>query len=335
MKLMPSATTHIPVKWLQTNCFQKSSFGVLTLVTVSTLFGCASLPGNDKSIDATLDPAGNSAIIPENTGFGEPDENTDDSSLASTQNPAGPVIGAQCDINAELGTTINALADDLTNQKIPYTLGEESIGEWRDCSGVFLRFSSALAESCPVLESRVAASAGVAKYTPGEDNQVTGVEARGQRSTRSIAQWYNSQGGFTPVTYASPANAGLGATDADIARLVDIRDRIKVGSVLWFSYQKPQIDDDTQLLFSNRINHMGVVTKVITDKNGELERYEMFHGHGKRNDLAERTTEHFWKWPSNYRSYEKYPPLGFWGQYLVGIAPVFAGPTDAITLSSN
>ena len=35
------------------------------------------------------------------------------------------------------------------------------------------------------------------------------------------------------------------------------------------------------------------------------------------------TTTHYWNWPSQYTSEgQSYPPLGYWGQYLVGIAAI-------------
>ena len=327
IRIQPSDSTVMLMNFLSVTCFKRLLFGVLAFLTIGSLYGCAS---PRSGVDPIIEPL--ASVGPGDTIVDVPDETTTASTLSAT----GPVIEARCDFNSELGTTVKTLVNDLTKQKIPYTLGEESIGEWRDCSGVFLRFSSALAQSCPMLESRLAASAGVKKYNPDTNNMVKGVEARGERSTRTIAKWYNAQGGFTPVTYAAPHNKDLGATGRDIAQLEGIRDLIKVGSVLWFSRHKPQRGDDIQSLFEKHINHMGVVTNVIFDDDGVLKRYEMFHGHGKRGNPAKSTKQHFWEWPSEYNNHERYPPLGFWTQYLVGISPVFAGQTDeVITLTAN
>lgn len=254
------------------------------------------------------------------------------------QPPEDPAIAISqnCNIDGGLGTTVNSIVDRLTEQKIPYVLASDTdrIGEWRDCSGIFLRFSSALAAACPALESQLAASAGVKAYAPGQANRVEGVTTPGQRSTRTIAQWYHKQGSFTPVVYPSPRDGAAATTPADVEALAEIRDGIKVGTVLWFSRHKPQKNEDIQALFDRHINHMGIVTKIVTDDDtGQLKSYEMFHGHGDAGNPAKTTEKHYWKWPEYYRNSEQYPPLGYWNQYLVGIAPVFSRPAEGTTLS--
>ncbi|MFK8083532.1 MAG: hypothetical protein AB8B97_24895 [Granulosicoccus sp.] len=333
-RLLQSNQTYNPINSIFVKICRRALPGLLALFTFSTLYGCSILRvGDDPAVDpptVSTEPR----VTPGDSVVDLPDTTSEDSVVVSTESPARPIVDARCDFNSELDSTINTLVNELTRQKIPYTLGSESIGEWRDCSGIFLRFSSALAESCPMLESQLAASAGVRKYSPGADNVVKDVEARGERSTRTIASWYHSQGGFTPVVYASPRDEKMAVTDMDVTQLVDIRDRIKVGSVLWFSRHKPQSGDDIQTLFNKHINHMGVVTEVIRDENGILEQYKMFHGHGKKNNGAKTTKDHYWDWDPGFNNHERYPPLGYWTQYVVGIAPIFAGHIDDITLSA-
>ncbi len=86
-------------------------------------------------------------------------------------------------------------------------------------------------------------------------------------------------------------------------------------------------------LFTRQINHMGTVISVERDENGDVLSYSMYHGRNKKK-VATVTNHHYWDWPDKFTSGGKeYPPLGYWGQYLVGIAPIT--PADQpIMLSS-
>lgn len=211
----------------------------------------------------------------------------------------------------DLQDLLEPIADSMVSQKIPYS--QAAANEWRDCSGNFLRLSSYLAEECPELENSLAATRGVTDFEPGADNVVAGAKAV-SRTTRGIAKWYSSQGRFAPVYYDGAAN--------EKTALEKYRDLIRPGSVLWFSRSKPASSMGVDPLFNRQINHMGTVVSVTRNESGEVVGYQMYHGRNK-GKVATVTSTHFWDWPEEYLgSGRSYPPLGYWGQYLVGIGTI-------------
>lgn len=224
----------------------------------------------------------------------------------------------QCNGKAQnISDIIQPIASNMVSQQISYALLPAT--EWRDCSGNFLRFSSYLAAKCPDQASNLAAPAGINAYIEGGDNFRPGHEKA--RSSRALAQWYQSQGRFTPIYY--DAAAPIGQPSEDLKRN---RNRIRVGSVLWFSIGKPRSEDGLNGLFKKRpnhdafISHMAIVTAVKYDEQGNVSQFEMYHGQNARK-FAGITKTHFWQWPTRYLGGGKkeYPPFGYWKQYLVGV----------------
>lgn len=211
----------------------------------------------------------------------------------------------------DLEEVIRPIIASMVAQEIPYT--QDPANEWRDCSGTFLRLSSYLAETCPELNGRLVATKGIRDYEPGADNDA-GPASAAARTTRSIAKWYSENKSFVPIYY-DPA---LG----DRKALAELRDLIRPGAVLWFSRQKPSKTAGLQPLFTRQINHMGTVVSVKRDAAGHVVRYTMYHGRSK-GKKARVTEHHYWQWPTMFtRGGKTYPPLGYWDQYLVGIAPI-------------
>jgi hypothetical protein len=104
--------------------------------------------------------------------------------------------------------------------------------------------------------------------------------------------------------------------------LAEHRDLIRPGAVLWFARQKPSKSIGLQPLFTRQINHMGTVVSIERNAAGEVVRYRMYHGRSKGKQ-ARVTEHHYWQWPAMFtRGGKRYPPLGYWDQYLVGIAPI-------------
>lgn len=216
----------------------------------------------------------------------------------------------------DLEDVLGPITSRMVSQKIPYS--QAASGEWRDCSGNFLRLSSYLAEECPELESSLAATKGITDFQPGANNLSKPARAAA-RTTRGLASWYSEQGRFVPVYYD-------GAPDEQTA-LEKYRTLIRPGAVLWFSRKKPASSAGLDPLLSHQINHMGTVVSVTRDESGDVVRYEMYHGRNK-GKVATITNTHFWDWPAEYLgSGRTYPPLGYWGQYLVGIGTIAAVQT--------
>jgi hypothetical protein len=61
----------------------------------------------------------------------------------------------------------------------------------------------------------------------------------------------------------------------------------------------------------------------------------MYHGRnvGKK---AAVTADHYWNWPRKFTTGgKKYPPLGYWSQYLVAIAPLPLSEEPILAMSAH
>lgn len=211
----------------------------------------------------------------------------------------------------DLKDVLGPITQRMVSQQIPYS--QVPSDEWRDCSGNFLRLSSYLAEACPELNGSLAATQGITDYKAGANNVAEPAEAVA-RTTRDIARWYSENGRFTPIYY----DKGFDEKSA----LEKYRTLIRPGAVLWFSHEKPTSSAGLEPLFGYEINHMGTVVSVARDNSGEVVSYEMYHGRSE-GKVATITKDHFWNWPKKYlHNGYTYPPLGYWGQYLVGIGTI-------------
>ena len=216
----------------------------------------------------------------------------------------------------DLKDVLGPITDRLVSQQIPYS--QAASDEWRDCSGNFLRLSSYLAEACPELNGSLAATKGITDFKPGANNVAEPAKAVA-RTTRSIARWYSVNKRFVPIYY----NAEL---DEKVV-LAEYRGLIRPGAVLWFSPQRPKRSAGLEPLFSRQINHMGTVVSVEQNESGEVVRYKMYHGRSE-GKVATVTEEHYWQWPKKFTSGgNKYPPLGYWEQYLVGVGSIAPAQT--------
>lgn len=237
---------------------------------------------------------------------------------------------ALCDGEAkDLEMILQPVVTDLSAQKIPYT--RDPANEWRDCSGNFLRLSSYLASACPEQQENLIAPPGIRAYQAGADNAVPFDVP--YRSSRAVAQWYHKQERFTPIYY--DGTRSVSGVPADLDRY---RDLIRPGAVLWFSRGRPTSAGGVNALFNktgtgSHINHMGTVTSVRRNENGEVIGYAMYHGHGTaaKGTPASVTKGQYWDWPARLLGggTKEYPPMGYWSQRLVGIGslvPVVSPP---------
>lgn len=221
----------------------------------------------------------------------------------------------------DIGSAINWMAA----QTIDYT--STPADEWRDCSGNFLRLSSRIATICPGVE--LAAPAGISKFVKNGINKRPGVAQA--RTTRGLAEWYDQKGLFTPIYYDNTP------TQNSPPALQAVRNRIKPGSVLWFSRKKPQSEAGKAALYdeaTGMINHMGTVVSVKRDEQGNVIDWTMYHGQNKHKNNG--ITQHWWTWPAQYTrgGTRTYPPGGYWDQRIVGFADSII-PTQALQLSDN
>lgn len=149
-----------------------------------------------------------------------------------------------------------------------------------DCSGMFIRLLQSVEKEC---------------------DQYDFLDPKKARSSRSIAKWYYDQGNFMMVKDASK-----------------IGHLIQPGAVLFFGRSGEMYDQlNIDLLTSSKgIEHVGTVTTVTKDAQGNVVSYEMFHGRSS-GKIAQRTTYHDLR-PKR----KELPPFGNWNQQLVGIAYV-------------
>lgn len=129
-----------------------------------------------------------------------------------------------------------------------------------------------------------------------------------------------------PIYYDGTKNVTDRPTD-----LVTARNMIRPGSVLWFSHSKPKKAGGLNALFSTgpgKINHMSTVVAVNRDAAGNLLSFSMYHGRNKRKPAA-ITKHQYWDWPSKFtKKGKRYPSLGYWGQYLVGLGTIMPVAAD-------
>lgn len=147
-----------------------------------------------------------------------------------------------------------------------------------DCSGMFLRLCNSLREKCD-------------QYSFPHPSRV--------RDTRLLGRWYYDNGKLELIEDASTAGP-----------------LIKPGAVLFFGhggikYTHLTID---KLTARNGIEHIGTVTSVTKDQEGNVIKYSLFHGRSSGKP-AGRTTYHELE-PSR----AQLPPFGNWNQQLLGIA---------------
>lgn len=227
----------------------------------------------------------------------------------------------------DMADVLRPIVSALEAQKIPYNRSAPQ--EWRDCSGNFLRLSSAVAAACPDAESELTAPAGVRPYVKGGNNVVQFNVP--YRSSRAVAKWYADRGRLTPIYYDDAPSV------ADVPQdLLDHRNLIRPGAVVWFSRGRPVSTLGLEQLFAapstpNNINHMATVTEVTRDPNGNVIQYKMYHGHGKeaKGTPASVTTKQYFEFPASMSRSGPYPPLGYWSQRIVAVGTLLPPVTSA------
>ncbi|MCI5221646.1 MAG: hypothetical protein D3924_02930 [Candidatus Electrothrix sp. AR4] len=152
-----------------------------------------------------------------------------------------------------------------------------------DCSGIFHRVLMGLEHRCPGQDFP-----SVTKY----------------RDSRALARWYYERGKLTLIE-----------------NVMESTDLLKPGAVLFFGRNGSVHKDFSfeDLLAPRRgIDHLGVVVKVHKNKSGEVLRYELFHGYGKRGKTAASITN----WHRRTPTRASYPPFGNGRQQWVAAARI-------------
>ncbi|MEM7370761.1 MAG: carboxypeptidase-like regulatory domain-containing protein [Bacteroidota bacterium] len=169
-----------------------------------------------------------------------------------TETISDPLPPLVC-LPVRLNMYLDSVASALERQKIMYN--SQSPEKLEDASGIFFRMVNAVKDVCP------------------ENLYPDPVQTP---DTRSIARWYDD-------------NNNLALVQDPMAS----RNWIKAGSVMFFGlagkkYSNATIDD---LVRVGGISHIGVVTEVIKDDNGDVKGYALMHGQ-KVGKTAGRTHYH-------------------------------------------
>jgi hypothetical protein len=206
------------------------------------------------------------------------------SSTPSTQSNAKPTV-IETLPNTDLCFTEGILDNLLTQyaEKIEALELAYDPSKMQDCSGIFFRLVNEFAQKrCPEY-----------KYP----------DPKSARPCRMIAKWYHDNKNFSFI-------------EDPMAQ----RNLIKPGAVMFYGPPGRSFNNMTVERMcgpSGAIHHIGVVTSIEKDEQGNLLSYTLFHGqtYGKN---ASRTT-HSAKGPSRYN----YPLLGFGSEQWVGISYLF------------
>lgn len=216
-----------------------------------------------------------------------------------------------------LDTLVTPIVEGLAEKRIRYVSSRERTLELADCSGNFLRVSSALAEACPKRADDLAILAGVPPWngTLVDASLLRPADWIGPndlvRTTRNTAEWYDRRGLFVPI-FANRSGEGIPR------RLEKLRDWFRPGTVVWFGstqISKKDCKRSTCMedLISN-ITHMGVVASVTYDDDGNPVSYAMYHG---RNTQHHNGITDYHAWESSGR-----PAFGNGSQAVLGVAPI-------------
>lgn len=181
----------------------------------------------------------------------------------------------------DLSKILNLYSEKLEKDSIWYS--SKNPASLKDCSGIFFRMVQEVQRNCDRYQY--------------PDPQET-------RSSRSIARWYNSKGNLSLVH--EPLMS---------------KEMIEPGAVLFFGRSGKKYANITMDLLANEdgggeISHMGVVTEVKRDAEGNVTGYVMMHGH-RPGKIAHRTHYHGVEPPRL-----NYPILGNWNQQWVAIANI-------------
>ncbi len=261
---------------------QPIQLALIGLICAGTLTHCS--PGPEKKTE-TIEAEASTAKEPETPeSQGESTSsrgNADPITPSPTTAPVPPSDDEFCsgpDFN--LQAHLKTFARDIEQQKIMYD--SEPLSR---CSGMFLRTCRAVAALCPGAEFR-------------------NLEA--EASTRDEALWFDAQNRLTLIEEAAISGH-----------------MIRPGSVLFFGFQGKEyrkgvnLDMETLTTPGEGIEHMGVVTEV-TEENGQVVSYRMFHGRSTGKPAA--ITKHYLDPNSRSSSRNDLPPYGNWDQQWVAIA---------------
>lgn len=185
----------------------------------------------------------------------------------------------------ELSLQLSLFAEGIERDSVMYD--NKNSAKLADCSGMFLRMARFVQSKCD-------------RYDYPEPSTA--------RGTRELITWYHNKNNLILIKNNNE--------DA-MAK----RNLIKPGAVLFFG-KSGQVYNDVNISVAQQgVMHMGTVTEVKKDNNGNVIGYTMFHGRSS-GKIAQRSFYHSINPPRL-----GYPVLGNWNQQWIGIAYIMTPKT--------
>lgn len=246
--------------------------------------------GTEEGTKTTIDTANTNIIAEEEeedpipAEEEGPDSSDEETLIADTGNDIGELPSADLCYKPgsdELKKTLLIYTQQLERDSLWYNNAEPD--KLLDCSGIFHRVSQFISTKCDAYQ-----------YP----------ELGSTRDTRALAGWYYDNNNLVIIHDAAKQ-----------------RNLIKPGTVMFFgrsgrAYNNLTIERLKTPIPNHVIMHVGVVTDVKTDANGDVINYTMFHGR-RPGKVASSTYYHKLKPPR-----VGFPPLGNWNQQLVAVANI-------------
>ncbi len=217
------------------------------------------------------------------------------------ETPATPTSGSGTLSSHEvdedrMAIVLDNIASELEAQKLEY---KSELGQ--DCSGIYHKVKDLIQRRISIL---------------GDKTKYIYPEFSTDRNTRQIAYWYHQHNNLHMVKDAMAS-----------------RNLIRPGSVMFFGRTEEKYANLSADLLSNpdvfqhdkgagkgKIYHVGVVTNVTKDDQGNVVRYTLMHGRNSKYNASR--TDGNWDGPGGYgEAFAKFP-FGNWNQQWVAVANI-------------
>ncbi len=240
---------------------------------------------------AQVDSLTDSGVDTTSIAIDEPEEPT----TPTPTTGSGRLADHEVDEN-RMAIVLDNIAADLEAQKLAY---KSELGQ--DCSGIYHKVKDQVRRKISTL---------------GDKSKYIYPEFSVDRNTRQIAYWYHKHNNLHMVKDAMAS-----------------RHLIRPGSVMFYGRTEEKYADLSADLLSNpdvfqhdkaagkgKIYHVGVVTNVTKDEQGNVVRYTLMHGRNSKYTASR--TDGNWDGPGGYGTAFAKFPFGNWNQQWIAVANI-------------
>ncbi|MCB9297759.1 MAG: hypothetical protein H6559_32215 [Lewinellaceae bacterium] len=302
MKSIPSHLPTLLALFLSLGlCLFAGCSGGSDQITAKTADEKASVPAAPKEETAAAEETTDTAAAPQSSNAGQGEATTPESPEPAPEAPApappgGNGLADHAVSEERLSVVLDNIAAELEAQNLEY---RSDLGQ--DCSGIYHKIKD-------LIQKRIKDLGDKSKYTYPVFTE--------DRNTRQIANWYHRHNNLYIVKDA----------------LAD-RNKIRPGSVMFFSRTDEKFNGPDIATLTNaevfqhdaaagkgKIYHVGVVTNVERDEQGNVVRYTLMHGRNSKYTASR--TDGNWDGPGGYgKAFAKFP-FGNWNQQWVAVANI-------------